>query len=453
MTAPWPTTIQVTTHLTTLTIRLTTAAATRVTTTNFPDPLFAHGRSEPGAADAYLAELYEQHGRTVLGLCRMLLRDPSEAEDAAQQTFLSAYRNLLAGSRPRHPAAWLATIARNECWNRIQERMRRPIAEPVAEEVAATTPGPLELAIRNADLAALLAAIGELPKQQRDALLMREFSGLSYGQLAQALAVSEPAVESLLVRARRELRLRLQPIYAACLVPFVFLRDLSSRLGEGGESSLGAAAKLGSLPLAAKLAAGAATIGLVGSAVVGADRELVGAGSAETPPPAAVRSARVVDSGIVNTQRRPAATLQSVAVTKPQENDGQGSVAIASSGGDDGRGDGKGGGPRSGGDPGSGSDDPPASTPTGGRHGPTSGDDGSGDEGSSSGPGSTGAAPGAGADPGSAPESPGDGTAAGPTDPAADDSEPRSVDDAAPDDSEAKPSDDDPSKAPEPDDA
>ena len=44
-----------------------------------------------------IAELFEQHARMVYGVCRLILRDATEAEDAAQQTFLSAYRGLLAG--------------------------------------------------------------------------------------------------------------------------------------------------------------------------------------------------------------------------------------------------------------------------------------------------------------------------------------------------------------------
>ena len=60
------------------------------------------------------SEAFDERGRTVQrGLCRLLLREYAEAEDAAQQTFLSAYGALLRGSEPRHPAAWLATIARS----------------------------------------------------------------------------------------------------------------------------------------------------------------------------------------------------------------------------------------------------------------------------------------------------------------------------------------------------
>src|SRR5436190_22147727 len=78
-------------------------------------------------AGRLLASMYARRGRTVYGLCRMMLRDPHEAEDALQSTFLSAHRALLAGNTPRDEAAWLATIARNECRGRIQSRMPTPV--------------------------------------------------------------------------------------------------------------------------------------------------------------------------------------------------------------------------------------------------------------------------------------------------------------------------------------
>jgi RNA polymerase sigma factor (sigma-70 family) len=170
------------------------------------------GAGTTSAADAS-AQLYARHGRMVFGLCGALLRDPTEAEDAAQQVFLSAHRSLLNGAEPREPAAWLATIARNECWARIRSRMREPLAMDAADAVGGVDP--VYEAIRRADLAALWRAIRALPRQQRDALLLREFGGLRYDELAAALAVTEPAVESLLFRARARLRLQLQPIRVA----------------------------------------------------------------------------------------------------------------------------------------------------------------------------------------------------------------------------------------------
>lgn len=220
--------------------------AAEATTTNAPEIFAAGGRPEEGAAAARATELYERHGTTVLGLCRVLLRNPHEAEDAAQQTFLAAYRSLLNGVAPRHPAAWLATIARNECWATIEKRMRQPLDEA---ELESSAPDPVVVAAERADLDELWRAIGDLPRKQRQALLLREFSGLSYDELAVALGVSEPAVESLLFRARRELRVKLKPVYGSLVIaPLNAVRDALA-------------------PLAVKVGAGAAAVAVAGGTV------------------------------------------------------------------------------------------------------------------------------------------------------------------------------------------
>lgn len=162
------------------------------------------------------------------------MRDATEAEDAAQQVFLSAHRSLLNGAKPREPAAWLATIARNECWARIRGRMREPLSSDAAETVAGNA-DPVAEAIRRADLAALWRAVRALPKQQREALLLREFGGLRYDELAVALSVTEPAVESLLFRARTRLRAQLESAAAA-------LAPLARLLASGGAPAVAAKA-------------------------------------------------------------------------------------------------------------------------------------------------------------------------------------------------------------------
>ncbi|HJX46566.1 MAG TPA: sigma-70 family RNA polymerase sigma factor, partial [Gaiellaceae bacterium] len=97
---------------------------TEAATASSPNHVDPDGRPDHGAAAARTEELYRDHGRLVGGLCRALLRDRAEAEDATQQVFLAAHRSLLNGTSPREPAAWLATIARNECWARGRARMR-----------------------------------------------------------------------------------------------------------------------------------------------------------------------------------------------------------------------------------------------------------------------------------------------------------------------------------------
>lgn len=161
----------------------------------------------------------------VLGLCRLLLRDAVEAEDAAQQVFLSAHQAILRGSPPRDHAAWMAAIARNECRARIRERMREPLTLP---ELPSDLPDPLAAAIRAADLQAVWQALRKLPRRQRNALVLRELGGLSYHELGRALGVSHSAIESLLFRARERVRSLVAGSNAASLG--VALRELLTRL-------------------------------------------------------------------------------------------------------------------------------------------------------------------------------------------------------------------------------
>ena len=210
------------------------------------------------AAGTLVGSLFVENGRAILGLCRLLLRDPVEAEDAAQQTFLSAHRALAAGGRPRQPAAWLAAIARNECRARLRLRTREALPLP---DLPADLPDPLARAIRNADLDALWAALATLPRRQRRAFLLRELGGLSYSELGAALGVSRPAVESLLFRARQQLRGALaggQAVLAPAAVRDR-LADLIPSFDPGSASVVG---RVAALPVAAKLATATATVGV-----------------------------------------------------------------------------------------------------------------------------------------------------------------------------------------------
>jgi len=203
-------------------------------------------------------QLYRDHGRLVGGLCRALLRDRAEAEDAAQQVFLAAHRALLHGTSPREPAAWLAAIARNECWARIRLRMREPLPRDDVDDVRSVS-DPLAEAIRNADLAAMWIAIAELPRLQRDALLLREFGGLSYEELAGALAVSGSAVESLLFRARQSMRARLRTAYAG-VAGASWLDSLGRLVGGIGGGMAPVAAKVAAVGVGAAVATGGAVV-------------------------------------------------------------------------------------------------------------------------------------------------------------------------------------------------
>lgn len=253
----------------------TTGATTEAVEAAAADPVrkpraFAlSGRRHRRAAGERIAALFEEHGRMVYGVCRLILRDPVEAEDAAQQTFLSAYRGLLAGQEPRQPSAWLGTIARNECRARLRSRTTEPgrlVREPVGDELQRDVG-------RREEIHALCAALAELPPQQRDAIVLREFYGLSYAEVGAALGLTGPAVESLLFRSRKRLQEQLRPLRSALGVltlPLTLRESLAQVLpGFGGGATAGAGAaalaKLSSAPVAAKVAAVTLGVGAAGT--------------------------------------------------------------------------------------------------------------------------------------------------------------------------------------------
>lgn len=194
----------------------------------------ADPRRDRESVAARVEGLYARHSAMVLAVCRGLLRDEVEAEDAAQQTFLSAQRALANGSAPREPAPWLATIARNECLARLRARASGPLSTDGEPEDAAS--GTHAAAVSREQVAELRDALAELPEQQREAILLREVRGLSYAEVAALLAVTTPAVESLIFRARRRLRVSLRGAVTAVspvgwIVP---VRELAARLAGGG---------------------------------------------------------------------------------------------------------------------------------------------------------------------------------------------------------------------------
>jgi RNA polymerase sigma factor (sigma-70 family) len=244
-----------------------------------PDPI---GQPSGAEAASRVARLFERHGRMVYGVCRAMLRDTHEAEDATQQAFLSAHRSLLGRVWVRDEGAWLATIARNECRGRIAAGTRMPL--PISDDELAAIPTPADEAERRVQADALRNAIADLPERQREAVVLRDLYGLGYAEVATALGISRPATEALLFRARRALRRRLRPLVTTVLtVPLSVQEGLAQAIPGFGTSGSGAVVagaagggvlvKLTAGPVAAKFATAAvavATVGTVGT--VGSER-------------------------------------------------------------------------------------------------------------------------------------------------------------------------------------
>jgi RNA polymerase sigma-70 factor (ECF subfamily) len=222
------------------------------------------------------ARLYEQYGKQIYRYCLGRLRDREEAADAVQNTFLRVHVALGKGVVPQYEASWLYKIAHNVCLSWIDASGRRALVETPRDldsldEAVLSAPASEHEAL--ADLAEALAA---LPHNLRQAILLREWQGLSYTEIAAAMDTTVPAVETLLVRARRQMAATLERSgtrlrrAAAALFDVFGLRGLLS----GGLD---------------KVTAGAALVAIGGS---GIGAGVVLSGSPSSPPRPAASVAR-----------------------------------------------------------------------------------------------------------------------------------------------------------------
>ncbi len=176
-------------------------------------------RSRRGDLEAFnsLVALYQDR---VYGLCLRMLGAQQAAEDAAQETFLSAYRNV-AGMRGPSVRAWLLRIASNACIDELRRRRRHPqlsLDAPTpgsddhdrALDVTDSEAGPQERALGAELSAALQAELRMLPADQRLAVILSDVQGLSYEEVALAMSSSLGTVKSRISRGRARLRLALQ---------------------------------------------------------------------------------------------------------------------------------------------------------------------------------------------------------------------------------------------------
>jgi RNA polymerase sigma factor (sigma-70 family) len=210
------------------------------------------------ARDQAFETIYRRHVQDVYHYALALLRNPADAEDVTQTTFMNAYRAYKRGDEILKPQNWLITIAHNVARTRYARASRRVNEVPLEDHVD-------QLAVpedERPDVEAVLRALGRLPFNQRAAIVMRELEGRSYAEIADTLDVSVPAVETLIFRARRSLRLRASALRTLAVVPLP--SSLSQLFGSGGiVAGGGAAAGSGFLVKAAvALLAGAVATGI-----------------------------------------------------------------------------------------------------------------------------------------------------------------------------------------------
>ncbi|MBW2525157.1 MAG: sigma-70 family RNA polymerase sigma factor [Deltaproteobacteria bacterium] len=152
-------------------------------------------------------ELVDRYLGAITRFAFRLLGDRAEAEDVAQESFLRLWRQARRWEPKAKLSTWLYRVAHNLCIDRLRAKKTRAEAPPDGDEASLDASDLLE---RRRVVDAVAAALEELPERQRAALALTYYEGLRNYEAAEVMDVSVEALESLLARARRQLKKRLR---------------------------------------------------------------------------------------------------------------------------------------------------------------------------------------------------------------------------------------------------
>ena len=182
-----------------------------------------------------LAEAYDRYAAALYGFCKAMLREPADAADAVQDTFVIAAARLSGLRNPERLRPWLYAVARNECRRRLRSGSQQaPIeaAQDVTDEAADVAAG-----AEKAELRALVrGALAGLGSAEREVLELQLRQGLGGGEVASVLGISRSHAHALLSRARGQLETALGVLVVArsgrqdCPALDMLLKDWDDRL-------------------------------------------------------------------------------------------------------------------------------------------------------------------------------------------------------------------------------
>ncbi len=177
-----------------------------------------------GDADSFNT-LVDRFGGHVYGLLLRITKDPEEAQDLTQETFLRALKGIKKFRGESGIRTWLFRIAINQSRNRFRWWKRRRKSKTdsidakkadseitIGEGLSDDSPGPLENVMMAERKRMLLNAISELPDAYREAVVLCDIEGLSYEEISEILEIGMGTVKSRIARGRKELRTKLVDI-------------------------------------------------------------------------------------------------------------------------------------------------------------------------------------------------------------------------------------------------
>ena len=164
------------------------------------------------------AELMEKYQRMVVTTCRGFVASYHEAEDLAQDVFVELYESLPGFRKESKLSTWIYRIAVNKSLNHLRKKKREASifnlnlfhkgdGKDTSFQIVSTDDAEADYSIVSSENKRLLKeAINKLPENQRVAIILSKYQDLSYKEIAEVMDVSVSSVESLLFRAKTNLR-------------------------------------------------------------------------------------------------------------------------------------------------------------------------------------------------------------------------------------------------------
>jgi RNA polymerase sigma-70 factor (ECF subfamily) len=166
---------------------------------------------QSGEAAAF-DELMRRYKRPIVNFVFRMLGNAQDADEIAQDVFVRAYQNLDTYRPETKFSTWLFALAHNAAIDRLRWRARHPTESiESAPEISASSGTAEDVSAREIG-EQIAAAVAKLPDDQRTAIVLAEYHGMSYAEIAAVMRCSEKSVESRLYRAKQALRERLQPL-------------------------------------------------------------------------------------------------------------------------------------------------------------------------------------------------------------------------------------------------
>ncbi len=162
-------------------------------------------------------EIVKRWERKIFALCFGMLGREDEAQDAAQETFIAAFRNLSGFRGDAKVSSWLHRIAVNQCLTTMRRKKSRSESYLDDEDesagkvfVAPPNKTPARAAERNERSAIVRQAVNSLPPDLRQIIVMKEFEEMTFQQISETLEVPLSTVKSRLYTGLKQLRMRLE---------------------------------------------------------------------------------------------------------------------------------------------------------------------------------------------------------------------------------------------------